>query len=191
MVKELQDHLLMREIFWMKRIQNSRPPSDDLDIWANWDQLRDSSSLLFPRNCPCWRFPHSLGWARTLKKGESTNPPLPIALQKRIFGSRREGEFGTQIRGGGAYGWKFLSSFQKMTSDTLFWLFVSFISYIPSAQCVLHGVLEQMVCPTEPSPCLCSRAPTAQFCMWGAYICPLPSNKEFSLFQHCKSFHFI
>lgn len=45
MVKGLQHHLLMRGIFWMRRVQYSSPPSDDLYIWAKRDQLRDSGEF--------------------------------------------------------------------------------------------------------------------------------------------------
>lgn len=87
-VKELQDHLLMRGYSgWGE--SSTQPLPDEFCLWANRDQMRHWRSLVFPRSCPCRRFSHSLGWVRTLtwplqllKMGRSTNPPLAIVLQK-------------------------------------------------------------------------------------------------------------
>lgn len=163
-------------------------------------------SLVFPKNCLCWRFPHSWGWVRTwsvltlqlLKKGEKHQSPSGYCF------AERNGVNIWLLKGGRVRNpnqrrrsiW--LKVPQFFSKDDFRHSFLTicqfYFLYSISPTSAPWGSKPNGVphCLAEPSPCLCSHAPTAQFsCMWGAYICPPPSKEEFSLFQHCKSFHFV
>lgn len=117
-------------------------------------------SLLFPRNCPCWRFPHSMSWPCSYQKRGKAPITLWLLLCRM--------EWGKYLAPEGREGWEpnqrrsiWLKVLQFFSKDDFRHSFVTFCQFYflysispTSAPCgsQINGVPHL----AEPSPCLCS-----------------------------------
>lgn len=194
MVQELQDHLLMRGIFWMRRVQYSSPQMTCTSGPAETSWETPKSSL--PQELPLLEAPTCTGM------GQDIECPDPAATKKGgkhqspsgYCSAERNGVNIWLLKGGRAGNpnqrrsiWlKVLQFFSKDDFRHSFLTLCQFyFLYSTSPTCAPWGSQTNGVPHpgwTQPTPVF-----TAQFfCMWGANTCPPPSKKEFSLFQHCK-----
>lgn len=145
-------------------------------------------SLLFPRNCPCWRFPHSMSWPCSYQKRGKAPITLWLLLCRMEWGKylAPEGREGWEPNQRRSIWLKVLQFFSKDDFRHSFLTLCQFYFFILHQPHECSMWLSNKWCAppgwTQPMPVL-----TAQlFCMWGANTRPTPPKKEFSLFQHCK-----